>query len=155
MKGAQRLVPGVLLAALVLGLSASAVALEKQITRKDVPAAVLAAFAEAYPNATIKAYVKEKIRGQTVYEIESVEGTKARDVAYTAEGVVVAIEETLEASELPPVVKAVLDKRFPGGQILLAEKLTDEGVVSYALQIRHNGKKTKIALDAEGNESKP
>jgi uncharacterized membrane protein YkoI len=153
MKEPQRLVPGVLLAALVLALSAS-LAGEQQVARKDFPPAVLAAFEKAYPNATIKAYVKEKIRGQMVYEFESVEGRKTRDVAYTAEGVVVAIEETLEASELPPAVKAALDRRFPGWQILLAEKLTVEGVVTYNLEIRHNGRKARIRLDAAGNESK-
>ena len=69
-------------------------------------------------------------------------------------GVVVAIEETLEASELPPMVEATLDQRFPGWQIVLAEKLTDEGVVTYNLEIRHSGRKTKVLLDAEGNELK-
>ena len=154
MKRTQRLVQLVVLATLVLGLSASALAQEQRIIRKDVPAAVLAVFAQAYPKATIKGYRKEMDKGQTVYEIESVEGKTRRDVTYSADGKLISVEETVNTNELPPGVKAALDKKFPGGKILRAEKVTKRTVVGYEFQIEHKGKTTEIVFDPTGNELK-
>lgn len=149
-----RLAQFLLLAALLLGLSAATLTQERQIRRKDVPAAVLAAFDSAYPNVKIKGYSQEMDNGQTVYEIESAEGDTTRDVTYTADGTLVSVEETVGASEVPPGVKAALDQRFPGGKIRKAEKVTKGAVVAYEFKIKHNGKTTEIAFDPEGNELK-
>ncbi len=154
MKRTQRLVQFLVLPTLVLGLSALALAQEQRITRKDLPAAVLTAFAKAYPKATIKGYSKEMDEGQTVYEIESVEGKTTRDVIYSADGKLISVEESVSTSELPPEVKAALDKRFPGGKILRAEKVTKGTVVGYEFQVQHKGKTTQIVFDPKGNELK-
>ncbi len=158
MKRVSRLVQFLLPTVLVLGLAALLWAQEQpkeqQINRKGVPAAVLAAFENAYPNAKIKGYSKETDNGQLVYEIESVEGTTTRDVTYTADATLVSIEETLDTSDLPPGVKAALDKKFPGGKIRKAEKVTKGAVVAYEFKVKHNGRSTEIAFDAEGNELK-
>ena len=151
MKRIQKLVPLLALAALVLGLTA-ALAGERQIERKEVPAAVLAAFAGAYPKADIKGYSTEEENGQTVYEIESVEGLVTRDVTYTADGAVVSLEETLDTSALPRKVKSALKKTFPKGKVLKAEKVTKGSVVAYEFQIELNGQKTEVVFDPQGNE---
>jgi uncharacterized membrane protein YkoI len=143
-----------LLAALVLGLPAATLTQEQQIRRKDVPAPVLAAFERAYPNARIKGYSREPENGQILYEIESVEGKTRRDVTYTADGTLVSVEETVALSELPPGVKAALDQRFPGGKILKTEKVMKGGFVGYEFEVRHNGRRTEILFDADGNETK-
>ena len=157
MKHTQRLIQLALLAALILGLGAPVVAQgeqEQQIKRKDVPAAVLAAFAKAYPNAKIKGYSKEPEteNGQAVYEIECAEGKTTRDVTYAADGTLVLIEETLDTSELPPGVKAALDNKFPDGKIRKAERVTKGTDVRYEFKIKHNGQTTEIVFDPEGNE---
>ncbi len=113
---------------------------------------MLAAFENAYPNAKIKGYSKEMDNGRLVYEIESVEGSAARDVTYTADAALVSVEETMDTSELPPGVRAALDKKFPGGKIRKAEKVTKGAVVAYEFKIKHNGRTTEVAFDAEGNE---
>ena len=144
----------VVLASLILGLSASSLAQEQRIARKDVPAAVLAAFTEAYPKAVIKGCSKETDKGQTVYEIESVEGKTRRNIIYSADGKLILAEETLDVSEMPPGVKAALNKKFPGAKILRAEKVTKGTVVGYEFQIEHNGKTTEVVFDSMGNELK-
>jgi len=50
----------------IMLLSISAVAQEKKITAKDVPAAVISAFKSAYPKATIRGYAQEKENGKTL-----------------------------------------------------------------------------------------
>lgn len=102
----HRLIQVVVFAASVLGLGASTLAKEERITRDDVPPAVLAAFAEAYPKATIKGYARETEKGQTACEVESVECKTKRDVTYTPDDKLISVEETVEISDLPPGVKA-------------------------------------------------
>jgi len=140
---------------LVFGLTAATLAGERQIERKDVPAAVLAAFAGAYPKAEIKGYSTEEENGQTVYEIESVEGLVTRDVTYATNGTVVSLEETLDTSALPRKVKSALNKKFPKGKVLKAERVTKGGtVVEYEFKVEDKGKKFEIVFDPEGNELK-
>jgi uncharacterized membrane protein YkoI len=149
-----RLLQLLLLAVLLVSFGATTLPQEQQIRRKDVPAPVLAAFESAYPNVKIKGYSREPENGQILYEIESVEGKIKRDVTYTADGTLVSVEETVELSELPPGVKAALDQRFPGGKILKTEKVMKGDFVGYEFEIRHNGRRTEILFDAEGNETK-
>ena len=154
MKPTRRLVPRVALAALVLGLSASAPAQAQQITRKDVPAAVLAAFEKAYPKATIKQFSKEMEKGQTVYELETIEGKTTRDIIYSADGSMLLLEESVNLSELPPAVKAALDKKHPGAKILRSEKVIKGSVTGFEFLVEHLGKTAEAVFDPQGNELK-
>ena len=56
-----------LIAIASLFLSLPAAAQEKKLTARDVPAAVIAAFKTAYPNATIRGYAREKENGKVYY----------------------------------------------------------------------------------------
>lgn len=154
MKYTQRLVQLVVLASLILGLSASSLTQERRISRKSVPAAVLAAFTKAYPKAMIKWCSKETSKGQTVYEIVSLEGKARRDIIFSADGALILAEESMDVSEMPPGVKAALDKKFPGAKILRSEKVTKGSVVGYEFQIKHNRKTTEVVFDSMGNELK-
>ena len=145
--------PLLVVAGLVLGLAASFLAQEQQVRRKGVPEPVLAAFEKAYPNATVKGYSKEKDdAGRTVYEVECVEGTVKRDVTYLADGTLVSVEEIVELGAVPSVVKAAVDTKFPGGKILRVEKIMKSDQVAYEFQVRHNGRKTEVVFDPDGNE---
>jgi hypothetical protein len=163
MKHTQRLVQLIVLASLILGLSASSLTQERRIARKNVPAVVLAAFTEAYPKAVIMGCSKETVRGQTLYEIVSVEGKTRRDLIFSADGELIVVEETMDVSEMPPGVKAALDRKFPGGKILRSEKVTKGSIVGYEFQIEDNSKKTRgrlprmrteVVFDSMGNELK-
>jgi len=152
MKRTQSLVQLVVLATLVVGLSGPSPAQERGLARKDVPQAVLAAFAQTYPKATIRGYFQEVDTGQTVYEIESLEGKTTRHVLYSADGKLILVEESVNTSELPAGVKAALDKKFPGGKILTSEKVTKGAVVGYEFQVEHGGRTAEIVFDPKGDE---
>lgn len=142
----------VLLAASTLLLGASALAKEQRITRDEVPKAVLSAFEEAYPKATIKGYARETEKGQTAYEIESVEGNTRRDITYNSDGKLISVEEAVGISDLPPGVKGALAKKFPDAKILRAERVMKGAVAAYEFRIEHEGTTTEIVFDAEGKE---
>ncbi len=108
----------------------------------QLPAPVTAAFKKAYPGATIRGTAKETENGKTVYEVESVENGKARDLMYAAEGAALEIEEELDPADLPAPVTASLKKLYPKATIAVAERLTKGTAVQYELQIKGAAKKS-------------
>jgi hypothetical protein len=150
-----RLAKVILTLVALLAAAGSARAQETKIARKDVPAAVIAAFEKTYPKATIRGYAKEVEKGQEVYEIESVEGKMTRDINYSADGKALEIEESVEAGELPVAVRQALEQRHPKANIVKAEKLTKGAVVGYELKVKTtDGRKATVTFDANGKEVK-
>ncbi len=128
---------------------------EEQISKKDVPAAVIAAFEKAYPKATMKGFSKEVEKGQTLYEIENVEGKMRRDATYTADGKVHAVEESMDIKDVPATVQQALEKKYPKAKIRVAEKVMESGSVGYEFKLTTaEGKKAEVMFDAVGKEVK-
>jgi hypothetical protein len=147
----QRRVPAALILLLSCLLAAPVVpAQDKKISRKDVPAAVLAAFGKAYPHAKIKGTSTETEKGTTYYEIESMDGTQARDILYLADGTASEVEEVVAASSLPGPVKSAVGNEFPKAKIAKAEKVTKGTDVSYEVHVSLGSKKGSILLSPSG-----
>ena len=140
----------VVVAAAVSLFSLSALAQEKKITAKDVPAAVIAAFKNSYPNATIRGYAQEKENGKTFYEIESREGTTHRDILYNADGTVAEIEESIAATDLPAEAQQAIHQKFPKAVISRAEKTTAGEKITYEVAARQGKKRISMEFDAGG-----
>ena len=128
----------------------SVVAQEKKIMAKDVPAAVTTAFKNAYPNATIRGYAREKENGKVYYEIESREGTMTRDVLYNPDGTVAEIEESVAATDLPAEVQQAIKEKHPKAVIVRAEKTTAGDKVSYEVVARQGQKRITMEVDPSG-----
>jgi uncharacterized membrane protein YkoI len=139
------------LAALAVSmLSISAFAQEKKVTARQVPAAVIAAFKTAYPNATIRGYAREKENGKVYYEIESREGTMTRDVLYNPDGTVAEVEESIAASDLPADAQEAIHKQYPGAVISKAERTTAGDKVSYEVIAKQGKKRISMEFDSDG-----
>jgi uncharacterized membrane protein YkoI len=108
----------------------------------QLPAPVTAAFTKAYPGAKIRGTSKETEKGKTVYEVESVENGKARDLIYSADGSVIEIEEEMNPADLPVPVTASLKKLYPTATVAVAEKQTRGATVQYELRIKGAAKKS-------------
>jgi hypothetical protein len=129
---------------------------EKAITKKDVPPPVLAAFAKAYPKATVKGYAKEMEKGKTAYEVESMEGKTHRDVLFATDGQLLIVEESMDMKDVPAAVQQALEKKYPKAKVDLAEKVTEGNNVGYEFKlITAAGKKAEAKFDAKGKEEKP
>jgi hypothetical protein len=139
----------------ILAGATSALAREQKISCTAVPAAVRTAFEKAFPKAEIRHCSREVEKGKTVYEIASVEGETRRDVSFHADGTVIVVEETIAFGSVPEPVRRVLNDRYPGGEIMRAEKIIRDGTVMYEFGIKHGGKHMEIVLDPGGNEVKP
>lgn len=150
MKLTQTLSRCVLVALAVSLFTLSAVAQEKKITAKDVPAAVITAFKTAYPNATIRGYAQEKEHGKVFYEIESREGTTHRDVLYNPDGTVAEVEESIPASDLPAAAQQAIKQKYPRAVITLAERTTVGDTVGYEVSLKQGRKRIGMEFDSSG-----
>ena len=150
MKLTRAISQGALIIMAVSLLAISAVAQEKKITARDVPAAVMSAFKTAYPNATIRGYAQEKEKGKVFYEIESREGTTNRDVLFNPDGTVAEVEESVAASDLPAEVQQAFKEKYPKAVITRAEKTTAGDKVSYEIVARQGKRRVTLEVDSSG-----
>jgi hypothetical protein len=135
---------------IVLALVAGVYAGEEKMSASDLPQAVVSAFKQSYPDATIKTVAKEEEDGTVYYEIESIDGTLGRDILYLADGHVVEIEETVTMDQLPTVVKETLTKQFPSAKVEKAEKIIRDLATTYEFNIENDQEDLEIVMDATG-----
>ena len=87
------------------------------------PVAVETAFKQRYPKATVKAVIRELSAGKTIYEVESVDGGRRRNIDYNADGTILTYEEELTEGEVPAAVRAAIKTRYPAAVVTLWERL--------------------------------
>ena len=150
---------GVIVRACSVGLiglliSVSAVSQERKLKKQQVPAAVLAAFQSAYPNATVRGYGKEIENGKVYYEVESIESKTTRDVLYNPDGTVAEIEEGIAVGDLPAEASAALHSKFPKAVITSAEKITRGDVTEYEAHAKLGKRRVSMEFDANGKPLK-
>ena len=137
--------PGTL--SVLLALAASAAYADKSVARKDLPPAVEKTVARELEGATLKGIAVEKCAGKTCYEVETMRGTKTRDLIVDSAGVVVEVEEQLETADLPEAVKTAAGKF---GTIATAEKLMINGTVTYEVVTKKGSGKSEHVFLADG-----
>ncbi|SFI73714.1 PepSY-like domain-containing protein [Nitrosomonas sp. Nm34] len=126
---------------------------EKEVSKDQVPKAVLEAFEKAYPNAKKVEFEKEMFEGKEAYEVEYKENGKEYEILYSSEGEVLQKEETIDVKELPESIVQAISKVHPKATIKEAEKLMkpDGTVTGYEVEIKEEGKEFELELDANGN----
>jgi len=95
----------------------------KPAATPKMPAAIEAAFKQAYPNAVVKSVSKETEDGKVQYEVESLDGGRRRDINYNPDGTVILYEEALTEADVPAVVVAAIKARYPKATITTRERL--------------------------------
>jgi uncharacterized membrane protein YkoI len=125
---------------------------EREVTAKEVPQAVLQAFNQAYPGASVKGYSEEMEDGQTYYEVSCTYEGRKIDALYHPDGSVAAIEEVIPESQLPDAVKQGFASEIKNGTIKLAEKIAKDGKLLYELKAvnNDNGERSELVFSAEG-----
>lgn len=108
---------------------------ERVITEKEVPQAVLQAFANYYPDATVYEYSEEIENGQKYYEISFEFQGRKIDITYKPDGKVAEIETTISAEELPDNITAAISKEFQQFSIEKMEKIDKEENIYYEVKL--------------------
>lgn len=138
----------------MLAVSVAYTRQEATIKKKDVPKAVLDAFAKSYPKATAKGYSKETEDGKVLYEIESTEGKMGRDVTYTADGTTVSVEETMAFSDMPEAVRTAFTKEYPKAKISMCERVVEGSVTKYEVHMTAGKKSSEAVYNPDGSAFK-
>lgn len=116
-----------------------------------VPAAVKTAFSTKYPAATNVKWGKENSKE---YEAEFKLNKNAVSANFGLDGTWVETESVIPASELPTAVKTVVNAKYPGASITLAEKTEQPGnKILYEVAFKVNGKKKSIELKPDGTSA--
>jgi hypothetical protein len=105
------------------------------------PSAVETAFKRKYPKATVEAVIKEVVAGKTVYEVESTDNGRRRNIDYNPDGTIIRYEEELTEAEVPAVVHAAIKTRYPTAAITLRERLytIKDNTANYEFQLTGAG----------------
>lgn len=135
-------------------IAGAAIAAEKPVKMKDLPAAVRKTVQEQTKTAELKGLSTEVENGKTYYEAETKVDGKSRDILIDPEGRVVEVEEQTALASVPAPVKATLDKAAHNGKILKVETVTRGSEVSYEAMVSKNGKRSEVAVAADGRLKK-
>ena len=95
----------------------------KEVSKHEVPKAVLEAFEKAYPNAKEVEFEKEIFEGKAAYEVEYKENGREYEILYNSDGVILQIEETLDVKALPEPIIQAISKAYPKATIEDAERV--------------------------------
>lgn len=125
---------------------------EEDVSKHQVPKAILEAFEKAYPNAQEVEFEKKIVAGKAVYEVEYTENGREYEILYDSDGVILQMEETLDVKALPEPIVQAISKAYPKATIEDAEKVMkpDGTVIIYEVEIKAEGKKLELELDANG-----
>lgn len=97
-------------------------------------------------------FEKEMIGDKTVYEVEYKENDREYEILYDSDGVILRKEETIDVKLLPePIVEAITNA-YPQVFIKEAEMIKgpDGTITGYEVEIKTEGKKLELELDAHG-----
>ena len=127
---------------------------ETKARLQDLPPAVQEAVKTHSKGATVRGYAKEIEDGRELYEVELSLNGLTRDLTFDAQGKVVADEQQIALSDVPPAARAVIQKAATGGKLTLVEKVIEGSSTSYEGHITKAGKATEIKVDANGTPVK-
>lgn len=136
--------------AVLAALLPAAHAGERPVSRKEVPAAVLASFQKAYPRAKALRFTRDDGEGRQVFEIESLDGRVRRDLSYLPDGTLEEAEEAIAPSALPKAVQRAIQAGHPGAHVLRAERDTRGERVTYEVVLSVHGARKELTFDPEG-----
>jgi uncharacterized membrane protein YkoI len=133
-----------------------AVAAEKTVAMKDLPAAVQKTVQEQTKGAEIKGLSTETEHGKTTYEVETIANGKHRDLEIDSKGVVTEVEDETDIASLPAAAKATIGKKAMGGRIVMVETVTaGTAIVAYEAEyVDKNGRKREVRVKPDGTEVK-
>ena len=114
----------------------------------QLPPAVLRAFQQAYPSASISSSASARDRDRAVFRIESVDKGRLRTVLYDTSGALIEVAEHLEEKDLPrPVADAM--HSHPRAIYVSGLKVTRGPDVEYRLTLRGT-RKTAMVTKPDG-----
>jgi uncharacterized membrane protein YkoI len=125
---------------------------ETKVQMKDLPAAVQKTVQEQTRTAKLVGLAKEVEGGKVFYEAETTVDGKHRDILIDPSGTVVEVEEATTLAAIPEAArKAFQQHAGPAGKVLSVETVTKGSTTNYEAVIQKGGKKSEVAVHADGS----
>jgi len=138
-----------------LGLAvAVSSATEKAVKMQDLPEAVRKTVQQQAKGAELKGLSKETENGKTFYEAETRVKGHGRDILIDSAGNVVEVEEETALDSIPSPARAAIERKAAGGKITRVETVTKGGTVAYEAAVAKAGKRSEVAVAADGSSTK-
>ena len=134
--------------------SLSLLASETPVQMKDLPAAVQKTVQEQTKTAKLRGLAKEVENGKTFYEAETTVNGKSRDILIDATGAIVEVEEATTLESIPDAAQKAFKRAAGSGKIVKLETVTKGSVMSYEAVVQKGGKKSEVAVNADGSIKK-
>lgn len=123
---------------------------ETRVRMQDLPEPVQKTVKEQTKTAKLRGLAKEVENGETFYEAETIVNGKTRDVLIDVKGTVVEVEEATTLASIPEPAQKAFRTAAGTGKIVKLETVTKGSVVSYEAVIRKGGKRSEVAVSADG-----
>lgn len=115
---------------------------------KDVPAAVKSSFVQKFPDAS---KVKWDMENENEWEAEFKMDGKEYSANFEVSGVWKETEYEIKKSEIPVLVKTMLDKEFAGYKIEEAEVSETANGKVFEFKLENDETEMEVAIDPNGN----
>lgn len=121
-------------------------AAEKELSKNQVPKAVIEAFEKAHPNVKGLEFEEEMFEGKTAYELEYKENGTEYEFLCSADGTLLQKEKEIGGEMLPVPVTQAIEKAYPKSVIKEVEELMkpDGTVTGYEVEIKASGKEIEL-----------
>ncbi|MCA9253302.1 MAG: hypothetical protein R3E58_04250 [Phycisphaerae bacterium] len=146
-KGMKWLAVGVVGTLFVVTFGTMAIALDEDVSMKDVPKAARDAILRESAGAKIEEVEREMHEGVALYEAEWMIDGREHEVCVTEDGSIVEMEESVPASEAPAAVRAMIAKVFGENAKVKVEK---KMIVMYEVEGKADGKEREILVSPTG-----
>lgn len=127
---------------LVIGFGAHA----QDLAEKSVPAVVVNAFQQQFPNPSDVEWEKEN----DLYKVEFEQNNQEREAWINAGGQVVRQSLEIEEAELPAAVRQGIQRDYNGYRIDEIERMEENGVVSYAVELDNRSDEVEVIYSSSG-----
>ena len=135
--------------ALIAGCSTTST--EVAIKESQVPAPVLTAFRQQFPDAHIRSHALEKKGTHSFYELTTDGKGAPQSVIYTPAGELAETEIEIPFSQLPSAVQEAAKRACPAGTVELTEIAQKRGKTNYEVHFKENGRTLEAMFDPAGN----
>jgi len=129
-------------------LQACSLGHERKVTEQEMPAEVLQAFHEAYPNAEVRGYFEKRHINKKIYEILFTYEGQRIDASYASNGRLIEVEETIAPAKLPAAAHDKISNSFKKAVIKRVEKVMKGRNLAYEVKVdaREEGALKRYAL---------
>lgn len=140
-----------ILTTVLLCLVAAAPVVADEMTLDDAPSSVRNAALRAVPGVTLLGVSTEVENGQTIYEFKAKDRFgKPLEIDIEEDGDLQEVEWQIELDDLPPTVRAALEKVAPNFRGVMERSERPRGVVVYEFEGVSNANIVDIEISEDG-----